>query len=62
MRRVVSSLLQASGVVPTSKVADIDLGESVVFNVDIAIFVTHPEKEQVALTFKKTLCHHPTCV
>lgn len=58
-RRRVWSLLEAAGGVPTSKVADTDLGSVVVLDVDATIVVTHSEKEMAAPTFKRTFGYHP---
>ncbi len=58
-RRHVWSLLEATGGVPASKVADTDLGKMIVLDVDATIVVTHSEKEQAAPTFKRTFGYHP---
>ena len=59
VRRHVWAHLSTSGGIPASKVADTDLGETVVLDVDATIVVTHSEKEQAAPTFKKTFGYHP---
>ena len=58
-RRRVWSLLEAAGGIPASKVADADLGKTVVLDVDATILVTHSEKEQASPTFEKTFGYHP---
>lgn len=50
---------QIPGGVPASRVADTDLGDVVVLDVDATIVVTHSEKEQAAATFKRTFGFHP---
>ena len=50
---------QLPGGPPVSKVADGDLGEVVVLDVDATIVVAHSEKEQAAPTFKGTFGFHP---
>ncbi len=44
---------------PASRVADTDLGDVVVLDVDATLVTTHSEKEQAAATFKKTFGYHP---
>jgi len=44
---------------PASKVADSDLGEVVVLDVDATIVVAHSDKEDAAPTFKGTFGFHP---
>jgi len=44
---------------PTSKVADTELGEVVVLDVDAMIVVSHSEKQNAAPTFKGTFGFHP---
>lgn len=45
--------------IPASKVADRDLGATVVLDVDATIVVCHSEKEEAAGTFKRTFGYHP---
>lgn len=59
VRRHVRSQLEAAGSVPVSAVADTDLGNTIVLNVDATIVVTHSEKELASATFKKTFGYHP---
>jgi hypothetical protein len=44
---------------PASKVADTELGEVVVLDVDATIVVSHSEKANAAATFKGTFGFHP---
>ena len=44
---------------PTSKVAGMDLGETVVLDVDATLIAAHSEKEQAAATFKHGFGFHP---
>jgi hypothetical protein len=57
VRRHVWSLL--AGGLPASKVADGDLGDVVVLDVDATIVVAHSEKESAAPTFKGSFGFHP---
>ena len=57
VRRHVWSLLPDG--LPASKVADADLGEVVVLDVDATIVVAHSEKESAAPTFKGSFGFHP---
>ena len=50
---------QLPGGVPASKVADGDLGETVVLDVDATLVAAHSEKEGAAVTFKKGFGYHP---
>lgn len=50
---------QLPGGLPASKVADTDLGDTVVLDVDATLVTTHPEKEGAAATFKKGFGYHP---
>lgn len=50
---------QVPGGLPASGVADTDLGEVVVLDVDATIVVAHSEKESAAPTFKGTFGFHP---
>jgi len=44
---------------PASTVADTDLGDVVVLDVDATLVTAHSEKEQAAATFKKGFGYHP---
>jgi len=57
VRRHVWSVLPDG--LPTSKVADTELGEVVVLDVDAMIVVSHSEKQNAAPTFKGTFGFHP---
>ena len=57
VRRHVWSLLP--GGLPASRVADADLGEVVVLDVDATIVVAHSEKDSAAPTFKGSFGFHP---
>jgi len=57
VRRHVWSLLPHG--LPPSRVADTDLGEVVVLDVDATIVVAHSEKESAAPTFKGSFGFHP---
>ncbi len=50
---------QLPGGVPASKVADTDLGDTVVLDVDATLVAAHSEKEGAAVTFKKGFGYHP---
>ncbi len=50
---------QLPGGLPASKVADTDLGEVVVLDVDATLVTAHSEKEGSASTFKKGFGYHP---
>jgi hypothetical protein len=50
---------QLPGGLPTSKVADTDLGDTVVLDVDATLVTTHSEKAGSASTFKKGFGYHP---
>lgn len=52
VRRHVWSQLQTAGGVPASRVADTDLGDVVVLDVDATLVTAHSEKEAAAATFK----------
>jgi hypothetical protein len=53
---------QLPGGVPASKVADTDLGDVVVLDVDATIVAAHSEKEAAAPTFKGNFGFHPIAV
>ncbi len=50
---------QLPGGVPASKVADTDLADVVVLDVDATLITTHSEKEGAASTFKRGFGYHP---
>ncbi len=50
---------QLPGGLPPSKVADTDLGEVVVLDVDATLVTAHSEREGAASTFKKGFGYHP---
>ena len=50
---------QLPGGLPPSKVADTDLGDVVVLDVDATLVTTHSEKEGAASTFKRGFGYHP---
>jgi hypothetical protein len=50
---------QLPGGLPASKVADTDLGDVVVLDVDATLVAVHSEKEGAASTFKKGFGYHP---
>jgi hypothetical protein len=60
VRRRVWSLLPEG--VAASKVADTDLGDVVVLDVDATVVVAHSEKESAAPTFKGSFGFHPIAV
>jgi hypothetical protein len=47
------------GRIPASRVADKDLGKTVVIRLDASLVVAHSEKQAAAATFKRTFGHHP---
>lgn len=47
------------GRVPAAKVADADLGKTIVIRLDASIVIAHSDKDQAAGTFKGTWGHHP---
>jgi hypothetical protein len=47
------------GRIPASRVADRDLGKTIVVRMDATILISHSDKEQAAGTFKHTYGHHP---
>lgn len=59
VRRHVWSQLQKAGGIPASKVADTDLGDVVVLDVDATLVTAHSEKESAAATFKGGFGYHP---
>ncbi len=47
---------------PASRVADTDLGDVVVLDVDATLVTSHSDKEQAAATFKGGFGYHPLAV
>jgi hypothetical protein len=58
-RRVWALITDRQGKIPPSKVADVDLGKTVVIRMDATIQIAHSDKEGAAGTFKGTYGHHP---
>ncbi len=58
-RHVWAQLEELPGGVPASKVAEGDLGDVIVLDVDATLVTAHSEKDQAAATFKKTFGFHP---
>ncbi len=59
VRAHVWSQLESRGGLPASRVADTDLGDTVVLDVDATLVTTHSEKENAASTFKRGFGYHP---
>jgi hypothetical protein len=60
VRRHVWALIEARhGRIPPSRVADTDLGATIVIRLDATIQIAHSAKEQATGTFKGTYGHHP---
>jgi hypothetical protein len=60
VRRQVWALIEARhGALPASRVADVDLGKTVVIRMDATVQIAHSGKEGAAGTFKGTYGHHP---
>jgi len=63
VRTHVWGLIEARhGQIPPSRVADRDLGKTVVVRMDASILISHSDKEQATGTFKHTYGHHPLTV
>lgn len=58
-RRVWSLISDRHGRIPPSKVADVDLGKTIVIRMDATIQIAHSDKEGAAGTFKGTYGHYP---
>ncbi len=59
VRRHVWGLIEARhGRIPASRVADRDLGDTIVIRMDATIQIAHSDKQQAAGTFKGTWGHH----
>jgi hypothetical protein len=54
-----AQIVARHGQIPASKVADGDLGKTVVIRLDASIVIAHSEKSMAAATFKRTWGHHP---
>jgi hypothetical protein len=60
IRRQVWALIKARhGAIPPSRVADLDLGATIVIRMDATIQIAHSDKQGAAGTFKGTFGHHP---
>jgi hypothetical protein len=60
-RGVWAQIIARHGRIPPSRVADVDLGKTVVIRMDATIQIAHSDKEGAAGTFKGTYGHHPLC-
>ena len=58
-RRVWAQVVARHGRIPPSRVADVDLGKTVVIRLDATIQIAHSDKEGACGTFKGTWGHHP---
>ena len=58
-RHVWSQITARHGAIPASKVADRDLGRTIVVRLDATLVIAHSEKDLAAGTFKGTWGHHP---
>jgi hypothetical protein len=47
------------GSIPAARVADADLGSTVVIRLDASLVIAHSDKEQATATFKRTWGHYP---
>jgi hypothetical protein len=54
-----SLIAQRHGRIPPSRVADRDLGKTIVIRMDASLVIAHSDKELAAGTFKGTWGHHP---
>jgi DDE family transposase len=54
-----SLIEQRHGRIPPSRVADRDLGQTVVIRMDASLVIAHSDKELAAGTYKGTFGHHP---
>ena len=54
-----AQIITRHGQIPPAKVADGDLGKTIVVRLDASIVISHSEKVQAKPTFKKTFGHHP---
>jgi hypothetical protein len=58
-RRVWTLIAARHGRIPPSRVADVDLGKTVVIRLDATIQIAHSDKQGAAGTFKGSYGHHP---
>lgn len=58
-RHVWDQILARHGAIPASRVADRDLGTTIVIRLDATLVVAHSEKDLASGTFKGTWGHHP---
>ena len=54
-----SLIAKRHGRIPPSRVADRDLGKTIVIRMDASLVIAHSDKELAAGTFKGTFGHHP---
>jgi DDE family transposase len=54
-----SLIAQRHGRIPPSRVADRDLGKTIVVRVDASLVISHSDKELAAGTYKGSFGHHP---
>jgi hypothetical protein len=60
IRKGVWALIEARhSAIPPSRVAEVDLGPTIVIRMDATIQIAHSDKEQATGTFKGTYGHHP---
>lgn len=57
--RVWALAVARHGAIPAAKVADTDLGKTIVIRLDASLVISHSEKVEAAPTFKRTFGHHP---
>lgn len=58
-RQVWRKITARHGAIPASRVADTDLGKTIVIRLDSTIQIAHSEKEGAAGTYKGSFGHHP---
>ncbi len=58
-RRVWALINTRHGAIPPSRVADVDLGATIVIRMDATIQIAHSDKQGAAGTFKGSWGHHP---
>jgi hypothetical protein len=51
-------IAERHGAIPACRVADADLGKTIVIRLDASIVIAHSDKSQAAATFKRTWGHH----
>lgn len=54
-----SLIIQRHGRITPSRVADRDLGKTIVIRIDASLVTAHSEKQLAAGTYKGTFGHHP---